>query len=212
MSDEMVLAEVKDGNGFSEYFDGVVAEAINRIDPLLLSQTDQELEEKFKLQNHDFILRKNFTDAINKVKDIPGTKIHPPELYKNACNRSNFYNFVIKNPYRLAWLIRPLEDETQIKSGFYLGLKKAMEILQLPVDAKTAPVILKTLEFFTNRHLGPVIQRIEQKSMNLNVSREVVGQMDNFDPELMLQKYAEAKSKIAHTQLIEVKVDDKEEN
>lgn len=212
MSDQIETVS-KAENEYVDFFEGALADAIRNIKPETWLMTEPELQEKFVQKDIDFLLRKRFTDLLDEVHKNP-RKIQHVEIYRGICTLQNFYATTIKNEYRLVWLLRPLIAEEKIKAGFYAAIEKAMEILRLPVDSKSAPSIVKVLEYFSNRHLGPVIQRIEQKSMNLNLSSPSQRDVSNsdFDPELMLQKYAEAKSKIAHAQLIEVKVDDKEEN
>lgn len=195
-----------------EYFDGVMADAIRNISEETWLMNESELQAKFVQKDIDFLIRERLTKLLEEVSKAP-RKIAHTEVYRGICTLQNFYATTLKNEYRLVWLLRPLIAEEKIKAGFYAAIEKTMEILRLPVDAKTAPSILKALDYFSNRHIGPVVQRIEQKSMNMNVTRNVSEEMANLDPESMLQKYSEAKAKIVSTsKLIEASVDDKEES
>lgn len=195
----------------SDFFDGKFGDAIRNIGDDLWLMDESELEKNFSVSEIDFILRKRITEVLDEARKSPETKRIPhTKLYNGICTLQNFYGRVIKNPHRLVWLLKPLRDDDIIKAGYYASVKRAMEIIAMPLDSKSASSILKALEFFANRHLGPVIQRIEQKSMNMNVTRTVMEETMNLDPEIMLEKYAEAKSKIS-PKLVEASVDDEEE-
>lgn len=155
-----------------QFLEGRILEAVMEIPQEYFSMTDTELEKHFNRSDKDFIIRRNFQRQAKIAKKTTG-KISQQEIYGEVCSRQNFF-YHLKNPHRLAWYLRPIEDFSDlIEEAFYFGLKRVREeILTMPITEKSASAYLKALEFFANRHLGPMVQRIEQKNLNLNASVE----------------------------------------
>jgi hypothetical protein len=196
----------------SDFLEGKFKESVENIGSEIWGLSEDELENFFDPTPSDIILRKNLHNSLSEIKRSGVFRIIThEEIYRDACTRQNFYEKLGKNKYRIAWLLIPFKsNEAAIATGFHKSLSRAFKILDLPVTEKSAPVILKTLEFFANRHLGPVIQRIEQKSMNVSVSSRSVGEISDLDPELMLQKYTEAKAKLVSAPANTVEPDEPE--
>lgn len=145
---------------------------VKSIDPAIYDMDEIELEKHFKPSSNDFFLRRKFWQIAERNMSLGMTDVSIAEVYEGVLQRSNFYTNWIKNQYRFAWCMLPLTQHVDlIEEGFYLAIKKVKnELLAMPVNEKTAGHILKALEFFANRAIGPVIQRIEQKNLNLNVA------------------------------------------
>lgn len=174
---------------------GTFGQWVSKIDPDIFLMTERELESGFVVTQNDYFLRKRFWELTEKYLQIGKKDAELSEIFEGICKKQHFYKNVLGNPYRLSWLLIPVSlDKDKIEFGFYRSIKEAMSVLDLPTNEKTAGPKLKALEFFANRHLGPVIQRIEQKSMNVNVdaSRSVSGPIDQSELE---QQMAELKSK-----------------
>lgn len=189
-------------------FQGRFVETVLSSPKDILAMSEQELEQNFTPTTTDFIIRRNIHIKAKQVMDgtLPD-KLEPKDVYKDVCTKQNFYRN-ITNHYRLAWYLIPIQDYSEmIEDSFFYGLKKVREILNMPVTEKSAPHIMKALEFFANRHLGPVVQKIEQKSMNMNVNK-TISEREVIDPEEMMQKFAELKSKLATLPQAAVNVDE----
>lgn len=173
------------------------AERVSRIDPAIYSMGEQELEQFFKPNPVDFFLRKRFWE-LSELNIKSGLKdVSIMGIYDGICTRQNFYTNIIKKDHKLCWILLPIQRHIDlIEEGLYYALKKVRdELLTMPVNEKTAGHLLKALEFFANRALGPMIQRIEQKSMNMNVDgnkmiNEAISAGD------LVQRYEELKSKL----------------
>lgn len=192
-----------------DFFDGLLADRAAAIPPEVWHQNETELTSHFNVSTIDFLLRKRINKCIEDRKNS-GLKGHIPsiEIYRNICSAMNFY-YIIKNPYRVAWLFMPLKSaDEMIEDGFYHAMRKVRdEILTMQVTEKTAPVIMKALEFFTNRHLGPMLQRLETKSLNVNVDAKT---RDVIDPEQMMERYNQVKSQLAALPIEASKVEEPE--
>jgi len=114
----------------------------------------------------------------------------------------------LKHKHRVAWLLIPAKrHQDMIDEAFIFALNKVRtEILTMPVTEKSAPVIIKALEYFTNRSLGPMLQRIEQKSMNVNVDGNQV-MRDAMTPEELQHRLTELKTRVISAP-IDIKVPD----
>lgn len=189
-----------------DYFDGMFLEVAMSLREELWGIPETELEKKFDVTSNDFLIRKRIHSLVNDaIASGSRAKIPSIDIYRDICSRQNFFTNLMKNQYRIAWWLIPVKPhEDIIEEGFYHAIKKVRdEVLTLQVNEKTAPVIMKALEFFTNRHLGPMIQKIEQKSMTMRLNQNI--NSIPLDPEAMLSKYNEAKSKMisAPTDVIE---------
>lgn len=179
-------------------FTGIFCDKVNQISPEILAMDEAELQSHFKPTINDFFIRQRVFSLLRAQKSsgLDG-KIEVSKIFDGICTKTNFHSRLLINPYRHAWYLIPIaEDAKLMEEGFYSFLRKVREeFLTLPVNEKTAGPIMKALEFFANRHLGPTIQRIEQKSMNLNVTRNEKD-VSSLNPEEMLKKYEELQSKL----------------
>jgi hypothetical protein len=191
----------------TQIFPGKFAESVAALPQDILIMTEDVLERYFNVTPHDFLIRKNIHTKAKQAREL-GTTVDIQEIFIGVCSRQNFYKNISTNQHRLAWYLIPIHAyEEMLEESFFHGLKKVRAILDMPLTEKSAPHILKALEFFANRHLGPVIQKIEQKSMNMNVNK-TISEREVIDPEEMMQKFAELKSKLATLPQAAVNVDE----
>lgn len=193
-----------------QYFSDYITERARQIDPTLWMLSEVELEQKFRPNHNDYLFRKRINQLVVEAEAAGFDKIETLSIYDGVCTRQNFYQSLKLNPYRIVWLFSPVLNAAELmEAGFLQAIKKVMdEVLTMKITEKSAPVVLKALEFFTNRHLGGVTQKIEQKSLTMNVSRTVGGGGETLDPETMLQKYEETRRKLAESQRV-IDVSDK---
>lgn len=150
-----------------------VQTAILNISNELLMMNEEELEQRFRPSNLDFMLRRRLWEKFREAGALSLPNIPNIEIYRGICTDQNFYDRVLKNPEKLAWLIHPVQDpDEMLKEAYEFSLKKVREILRMPVDSKSAPAILKAAEFLTNRVKGPVVQRIDSRNVNVTVDSD----------------------------------------
>ena len=170
----MVKAEERAGTPTEliSYFDDRFFEISSQVPDEILSMVETELSKKFTQTDTDFLLRKRLHEVVKAAKGSGAEKIPTIRIYEGICTRQSFYEKIAKNPHRIAWFLQPIASyQEMLEESLYFALKKVRdELLTMPVTEKSAPAILKALEFFANRALGPVIQRIESKNLNMDIT------------------------------------------
>lgn len=174
---------------------GLLAERYSQIHPDVLLMSEMELTDNFKPSPYDYHLRKRFWE-MTKARGPDDPQIEISKLYDGICFASQFYERILKNHYILSWMLTPLEDHSAIFEEFFytLFMKMRKEMLDMPISEKTLGHFNKTLENLGNRVLGPVIQKIEQKSMNVTVDAKDM--MKEVGPASVEDHIKELKSKI----------------
>jgi len=194
------MAELNTGEMRQQALDvwgNFLGKATSSVSEEIMTMTDIELCDHFNPTTTDFMLRKRFWEMTESAHVTGENEMQPTALCKGICSTTYFYNRWLKNTYRVAWLLIPIrKHQDMIDEAFIFALNKVRnEILTMPVTEKSAPVILKALEYFTNRSLGPMLQKIEQRSMNVNVDGNQAIR-DALTPEDLQNRLDELKSKM----------------
>lgn len=170
---------------------------VSEIPEEILQLDEQSLEASFSSTTVDYMLRKRLWEIFERNKNLGVSQIAASEIYDGICARQNFFQIVLPNHKKLAWLlIRPVEYEAIIEESFMFALKRLRnEVLTMKVTEKTAPVLLKSLEFLANRAIGPLVQKIESKSLNMNVGGTAV-ENSNLTQEQIASQIRELQSRI----------------
>lgn len=124
-------------------------------------------------------------------------------IYKGICEHPTFYG-ILKNPKRLAFIIRPVDNyDIESKSIFIDGLKRYREIIDAPLyDTKgnflprTASEIIKVVESLDQRLHGSPLQRIQRQSLNVNIDAANTVAPDDLHEKLEKLKQARLAAKI----------------
>lgn len=101
-----------------------------------------------------------------------GTKMRVSNIYHGAVSVGNFYTQVFNVPERLAWILCPVQEHmVTLKIGMDAAKENITKILKMKIFdeqgqllSKEAQVFLKTYEMVTNRVLGSVVQRVDQRT------------------------------------------------
>lgn len=181
-----------------DFFEGVLVERFKEVPEEILTMPDMELTKNFKVSTVDFLLRRKISEMVGKARASGvDVKLETIQVCNGICSRDYFYRRCLRNHFKLSWYFIPMESHDDlIADGFYHAIRRVRdEVLNMPLTDKTAPVILKALEFFANRHLGPMLQRIEQKNLNVNVdgTRAVT---EAINPDQLMQKYEDLRAKL----------------
>lgn len=133
-----------------------------------------ELEKEYSPTTVDFMLRKNIWRIFKENKKNGVSHIDAIQIYGGVCAKQSFF-VGLANHTRLAWiLIEPQNLEAMIEESFLFGLRRMRhEVLTMSLNDKNIGHFLKAVEFLANRALGPMVQRIESKNLNLNVGSGV---------------------------------------
>lgn len=155
----------------------------------------------------DSKLRITFWAEYNRAFDA-GTMMRVSGIVTGVCTTHTFYNRVTTDPARLVFIMTPpLNYKVELEDTLNVLIKKLRQIADLPVsdddgnpNYKNIDLILKTFPHIDNRVKGGVVQRVEQKTvtMQLPAGREPTGSVSDIDKRLaeleQKSKDVEAKS------------------
>jgi hypothetical protein len=177
--------EVDSDDRLLELCPSVIATRIQVIPPEVWLLKEAELETKASVHDNERKLRVAFQMEHERAIRT-GDIIVLFNVYKNIVTKSYFYNYVITNSYKLAYIIKPFpEYEMQLEEMLQLGLDERRKILKQPLkdkegkfDHKLAALkeaITKNLE---ERRRGSITQKlqVDQKNLNLSITKDVTQQ------------------------------------
>jgi hypothetical protein len=146
-------------------------------------------------------LRMNFW-AEYDLSQTEHRKMKMSAIVGTICIQGYFYQKYLQYPEKCAWLVcRPASYETLLEEGLAFGLDQLRDVLAIPhlkedqdgnitgYDTKLIEIKAKIVAMFDQRVKGAVVQRIEQKTMalNMNVTNKkiqdltVEGSMEEID-------------------------------
>jgi len=98
-------------------------------------------------------------------------------VYKELCTKEYFYTVFIKDPLKIAWMLRMRKSyHFAMEELLDIGLSQFREIMLIPnkvggkVDTRLVAEKVKIFAIVENRVKGAVAQKIEQKNLNVNVN------------------------------------------
>ena len=174
-----------------ELLDGKIRQVIEAVPEEVMGMSEQELESKFKSTLVDWNLRQQLWRKVNEYRVGGVTHMQTKDIYRGICSRENFYTWFMANPYKMAWLLIPPNSlQDMIDEACEFALKRLRnDILTLPADKDTARVIVKAAELLMNRSMGPMVHKIEAKTLNANV--DLSGPKSKEDIEAEFQELQE---------------------
>lgn len=121
-------------------------------------------------------LRIAFWEEYETTQRTKADKIDMDAAFRKSCSPGFFKSKVLANDARLAWLLTPpSEYEISLKEISSLGLERMKEALEIPIDqdnpnTKLIEAQLKIFQHADMRIKGAIIQRVEQRSLNMNLN------------------------------------------
>jgi hypothetical protein len=152
-----------------------------RKSPELFHMDESTLKKRFK--DHAYIptptdnrLRLRFWEEYDWAC-AQGSKMVVDNIIGGICGRTLFYQTFLMSTTKIAWLLCPPANYlTYAQEALHYGLDQLREVLEIPhMDSKGRPntklleLKAKITFMLDQRVHGAVVQRIEQKSMNLNI-------------------------------------------
>lgn len=102
----------KDPGYFLKHVKGVAfknAILNSEVQKLMLLTTEQ-LEEKFNYTGIDLLLKNAFWNEVRKVEHKLEDEIVPENVFKGICTYTHWFNNILNNPPKLAWMLSPITD------------------------------------------------------------------------------------------------------
>ena len=211
MSQENTAAISQSRSQYIEKWDGAFRSRCLELPKDVLNLSEFELMSHFTVSSIDYLLRKNFWQKTKAAIELGHDSLNTVEIWDGVCSSAYFYSKVLTSQHRLAWILIPVTDSKEMfEEAFHFGLKRLRdEILTMPITEKTAPVIMKAIQFVTDRHLGPMLQKmdINQKTLQMNVDATAT-MKDAMSSDKLQEKFDALQSRMKDVKQIEAKVDE----
>lgn len=176
--------------------DSTLMRAVSEIPEEYLLKDETELANMFRPTPMDYAMKKQLWGKFYEAESTGIMKLKMVDVYGGICTSGYFYNELMKNFARISWLITPpINTEALVEEAFRFSFQRVRDdILTMPVTEKTAPILLKAFQYFADRHLGPMVQRLETKNLNVEVQG---GKVDiPTDPREIEQRLKDIKNKL----------------
>ncbi len=154
-------------------------ELVQELPKELVDCTEEEYLKDYEPNKIDLMLRKSFWEEYDKVQAENLPTMDVGRIYDRICTKQTFYQRVVCNPKRLAFIVKePERLNPKFKRIMDHGISRLEDLvvnakLQFPnghMDAKGAKVVLDIVEFLYSRVYGSVIQKhqVQQQSLHLH--------------------------------------------
>ena len=173
-------------------FPDKVREAINSLPRELLEMSDEQMREEFRPAMSEEKLRTSFWRQVNNIERT-GKAFRVSEMCKVVCYEAYFYQRILTNPKKLAYIIQPITKyEVQTEALLNVGMSRLEQIITMDitspkktfagydsdgkekfeyknvVDPIKAKVLLDAINKLEDRVKGSAVQR----SVNVNAKTE----------------------------------------
>ena len=167
-----------------------VREAVKRIPVNYLTMEERKLQVEANAGETERLLRTSFWEEYTLATDNK-RNMSIDKVYTGACSREFFYRYIVANPLKLAYLVRPMKAYMlRMKELLDLAQDQMREIMLLPIlDKKGVPNTkliaekVKIMILTENRVKGTVVQKIATQSKNLHVHTNADGKLETVDVE-----------------------------
>jgi hypothetical protein len=142
-----------------------------------LDERDLYKEMKVKPNPTDNRLRLRFWDEYDRSQSYQKSmEMHL--VYAGVCSKQYFYGRYLTLAEKVAWLLcPPASYMVKMEEALAFGIERLRDILEInpmlasgKVDSRLADIQMKIVALLDMRVKGAVVQKIEQKNMNLNLS------------------------------------------
>lgn len=148
-------------------------------------------------------LRIAFWEEYELAQRNQAPKIDLNAAFRKSCTESFFQSRILDNPTRLAWLLTPPSEYTvSLKEISELGLDRMKEALEIEIDAakpntKLIEAQLKIFQHADTRLKGAIVQRIEQRALNMNLNANASPEMVDKAEKVSKMSMEEIEAEIA---------------
>lgn len=180
-----------------------VAENIKKIPAAWLGYSDTALRKLSEPTTRDDEIRQSFWTEYFSACDENRT-MRLTAVYGRLLSRQMFYELIVHNPKKLAWMLRPPVEYTyRMQNLLEMGLNQFENILSMEIDPKNTRLIgeiVKIVALLDNRVRGAVVQKVELnakaevRSMNAHVHKieqpksyaEIQAELKNIQKEILM--------------------------
>jgi len=141
--------------------------AFAEMSPEILDMTEIELELHFNRTPNDFLLRKRLWEL------VPITSYLTIDMWVgDIVRKPYFYQYIAKQPYRLAWIFTPIQPHTaRYEELFDVLFKKIKKkVIETTIDDKNFLNMIRLLENIANRAYGAVPRNIQLKAAHVHTN------------------------------------------
>lgn len=158
-------------NGFLRLIDSeAFARAVDRVPADYWERPDAELQVMAEPSRTDYALKCALWNEVRRATSNPLEKkrIAPREFFGGICSEALFYNHVLANPAKVAWLLSPIREyEKMITPLLYCWIERQWEILNLPLLDKKGRVMSSV-----GKLIAQVGKQIEDRALGMPVDRK----------------------------------------
>lgn len=198
---------------------GKLKEAIEALPDRYFDMTEDELIDEVQPTNRDWELRLSFWTDFNDVMN-PNNKrtvIMGEKVQSGIITKRNFYERVVANPGRLAFMIRPIRSyQKEMEIRLIKSTRQLDKLLEMniekengEVDVRKGELLLKAIQNVQDRALGMAVAR--QESVNINIGQDKPEKAKVPDSKQLDSKIAEYEAKLSG-KVTSVEVIDAEES
>lgn len=163
-----------------------IREAILNVPPELLQISEKELVTRAfgpdgEIGEVDAQIRLAFWEEYNSCFEKARPMNHM-RIIKGVCSEQNFLQKFLTVPERVAYMItEPALTVNRLKYGFHLAVNELLKTLNRKeeiniktgcTDTKLIELKVKIFEYLDQRLHGSIVQRTEQKNLNVNVEAQ----------------------------------------
>jgi hypothetical protein len=144
----------------------------------LYDKTEGELREQCKPTGTDYALRVSFWREFDKVITMGKKRIVTAEVFGGICTEAYFYNRILRNPLKTAWLCRPVQAYAkELEAILHRGTERLWQLIEMDIEdpktkkisSKKAALFLKVFSEVSNRAKGMAVKRITQDRRTVSV-------------------------------------------
>lgn len=152
---------------------GKFRQVVENVPPEFASYSEEELIKASRPNEIDWQLRLNLWKKVKEAR-LQKRNLTATEVYDGILSKQKFHETFMCNPARVAFVTRPVIPHQELYESLNRrAISKLLEMVNnMPIEPKYVSQILRIAEAAGNRAYGPVIQKMQIQSRNLNVEMD----------------------------------------
>lgn len=161
---------------------GKLQEAVLAVPDDIGMMTEKELRKELKPTSVDYCLRVSFWREYEAAVREKREYIAARTVLLGICSDAYFYQKFLKDPFRVAWLVKPVQAYMkEIEAVLLRGTERLWELVDIDIEiedkrgnkvvcSRLATVLLETIKMIEARAKGHAMQRSEMRAVSLNLN------------------------------------------